>query len=406
MGLGRLLTRQASTPAQTRSAGANFQVVIDGNPINYPSSIYRGAMTIPGAWRAALLISDLLGGVPWDAYRSRGGNPIEQLDPTPLLLEQPAPPDTRMTTMSSLALDLVWHGNAVGVIAARNRDGWPTALVPVPAEQVGVRRVPDNAVAPLPPGTVEYQVGGLSFAPWEVLHIKGPCAPGALRGFGVLEAHLDGTLNLAMEQAKQAASISRHGVPTGVLKVSNPDATEGDLREAKEGWLRSQRDRTVAALNSTTEFEPLSWNPEELQLVEARKFSLHELALIFGLPLSFLGADQASRTYSNIEQEAINLLKFTLGGHLARFEQTFSQHMPRGTTAKANLDAILRADTLSRYRAHQIGLTAGFLTRDEVRELEDRPPLTDEQKAELDRRALPNRDPKPHPDEVPEVEPA
>lgn len=375
MGLGKLFTRQVQEPLQTRTAGSNFQVIIDGTPIDFPVSVYRGGMSIPGAWRAVNLIADMLGSVPWDAYRERGGRPIERLDPTPLLLEQPAPPDNRMTTFSSWGLDLVWHGNAVGVIAARNSDGMPTGVLPVPAEMVGVRRVTDSNYSPLPVGEIEYNIGPLSLSPRDVLHIKGPCAPGALRGFGVLEAHLAGTLSLAIEQAKQAKSISQHGVPSGVLNVTDPDATKDDLKEYKEEWLTSQATRTVAVLNTSSEFQPLSWNPGELQLVEGRKFALHEIALIFGLPLSFLGVEQSSRTYSNTEQEAINLIKFTMAGHLARFEQTLSAAFPRRTWVKANLDAILRADTLTRYKAHQIGLTGGFLVPNEVREIEDMPPL-------------------------------
>ena len=79
-------------------------------------------MTIPGAWSAALLISDFLGQVPWHAYREYG-KAKEMLDPTPPLLEQPNPPDPRMATFSSWGLDLLWHGNAVGVISARNAQG-------------------------------------------------------------------------------------------------------------------------------------------------------------------------------------------------------------------------------------------------------------------------------------------
>jgi len=107
------------------------------------------------------------------------------------------------------------------------------------------------------------------------------------------------------------------------------------------------------------------------------------MALIFGLPSSFLGADQASRTYSNVQEEAINLIKFSLGGHLARFEQALTQLLPRGTWVKANLDSILRSDTKTRYEAHAIALGSKFLTVDEVRELEDRPPLTPAQREEL-----------------------
>src|SRR5690606_14847170 len=144
-----------------------------------------------------------------------------------------------------------------------------------------------------------------------------------------------------------------------------------------------QRTRTIAVLNETTDFQPIAWNPTDMQLLEARKFALHEIALMFGLPLSFLGVEQASRTYTNTEQEGLSLVKYSLRGPLARFEQALSQHLPRGTWAKANLDAFLRSDTLTRYQAHAIALQAKFLTDDEVRALEDLPPLTPAQRARL-----------------------
>jgi HK97 family phage portal protein len=353
--------------------------IIDGQQVfgnGGGPNTYRGGMAIPGAWRSALLLSDLLGSVPWHGFRQRAGRPVEMLTPTPPLLEQPSPPDSRMTTFSSWALDLIWEGNAVAVIVALSA-GWPTAVLPVPARMVGVRRVGRESLSQLPVGSIEYQIGTRTFGPNEVIHFKGPCEPGAVRGLGVLEAHLSETLALVQEQQRQARSVSQHGVPTGVLKVSNPDATEQDLKDAKAGWMATQATRTIAALNSTTDFQPLSWNPEELQLVEARRYSLTDLELIFGLPVGWLGGMNSARQYSNIEMDAVNLLKFTMAGHLARFEQTLSLAFPRGTTVKANLDSVLRADTLTRYQAHQIGLSGGFLTTDEVRELENRPPMPD-----------------------------
>jgi HK97 family phage portal protein len=376
MGLGRLLTRSTRYTATDTVTGASATYVVLDNlaPDFISSGSYRGAMSIPGAWRAAVLLSDLLGQVPWHAYRQFAGRPEELLAPNPPLLEQPAPPDTRMTTFSSWGLDLIWHGNAVGVVAARSPFGWPTAVVPVPAMNVGVRRVTRFVDSPLPVGALEYSIGSMRLGSQDVIHIKGPCEPGAVRGMGVLEAHLN-TLNLAQEQSKQARSVSNHGVPTGILKSDNPDLTDDEAADLKAGWLASQSSRTVAVLNASTNFTPLAWNPEQLQLVEARKFTLTELELIFGLPVGWLGGMNSARQYSNIEMDAVNLIKFSLGGHLGRFEQTLTLAFPRGTQARANLDAVLRADTLTRYQAHAIALDKEFLTVDEVRELEHRAPL-------------------------------
>ncbi|MCF7548907.1 phage portal protein [Pseudonocardia sp. WMMC193] len=391
MGLGSLFTRNTQYVATNLDTGASSTfTVIDNIAPDWDNGAYRGGMSIPGAWRAATLLADLLGGVPWHAYEERPDGPAVRVSPRPPLLEQPAPPDTRVTTFSSQALDLIWEGNAIGVVAARDPVGWPTAMVPVPARLVQVKRVEQWDNIPLPVGEIAYQIGNRTFSAADVIHVKGPCEPGALRGMGVLEAHLNGALALNRELQRQAAGVGASGVPTGVLNVDVPDVTQAEVTDLKGKWMQAQRTRTVAVLNSTTAWQSVGWNPSETQLLDARKFGLHELALIFGVPLSFLGVEQSSRTYTNQEQEGLNLLKFSLGGPLARFEQALTQHFPRGTFAKANLDAILRADTLTRYQAHEVGIRAGFLTDDEARELEERPPLTPEQRAQLaSRRTLP-----------------
>lgn len=385
MGLGKLFPRPERPVAHERAAGAGFQVVIDGVNANWPMTAYRGGMSIPAAWRAALLLSDMLGSVPWQAKRKRAGKPLETIEPTPWLLEQPAPPDTQMTTFSSWALDLIWHGNAIAVVADRDANGYPTACYPVPADWVGVRRKvgPDYALSQLPAGPIEYSVGGKTYSRHEIIHIKGPCAPGALRGFGVLEAHMNGTLATVQEQERQVSNLAINGVPTGVLKTTNPDATPAAMRATKAAFVQQQRDRTIAMLNATTEFEPIAWNPEQMQMVEARKFSDIQIANIFGIPTSFVGADQASKVYSNVEQEGISLLRYSLRGHLARFEQTLSLCFPRGTRVEADLTEVLRADTLTRYQAYAIALDKKFATPDEIRNKEGDPPLTAAQKAEL-----------------------
>ncbi|MGH3424658.1 MAG: phage portal protein, partial [Nocardioidaceae bacterium] len=380
MGLGRLFQRNLTYDVTNTETGAtgSYEVVIDkGIYPDWDAGNYRGGMGVPGAWRCALLLSDLIGGLPWEAFRRRGGRPVEKLDPTPPLLDHPDPDATRMDTFSAWALDLLWDGNAVALVADRNHEGYPTAVLPVPARFVQARRTSPSSNLPI--GPYEYDIGGRRFDPYDVLHIRGPHEPGGLRGMGVLEQHLRGAIQLAKDQSSQAGSVSRHGVPTGLLKSTNLDATEDDLKAMKAGWLRNQQTRTIQAVNATTEFQPLSWNPEELQLVEARKYTLHEVALIFGVPLSFLGVEQSNRTYTNTELEAMNLLKFGApSGMLARFEQGLTERMPQGTYAKASLDSLLRPDTKTRYEAHKIGIESGFLTVNEARELEDRPPLEPE----------------------------
>ena len=386
MGLGRLFEGARISGVEIEERAARYSVtdtitgassiftVNDGIVPDWASSsAYRGAMTIPAAWRGAVLLSSLLGELPWHAYRTFGG-PEELIEPTPLLLEQPNPPDTRMTTFAGWGLDYIWNGNAVGLWAARNAYGWPTAVVPVPARFVAVRRVTPFMESPLPVGALEYSIGNLHLGAADVMHIKGPCEPGWVRGMGVLEMHFN-TINLAQEQIHQSRSVAQSGVPTGLITTDDPEMDETRLALLKEQWLANQTNRTVQALSAAVKFQPLAWKPDDMQMIEARKFTLTDWENIFGLPLGWLGGATSSRTYANIEQDDINLLKFSLQDKVSQFEQTLSLALPRGTQVRANLDAILRTDTLSRYTAYKMAIDGGFLTVTEVRAMEHRKPL-------------------------------
>jgi HK97 family phage portal protein len=359
--------KSPSPEVHTRMINAfgGFELAVNGGYAAQPSATwaYRGALSIPGVWRAATLISDTVAALPQKAYKDIAGGLTETVPS--MLLDQPSHPHTRIETWSSLILDLVMNGNAVAIIAARDEAGTPTALIPIPACSVGVRR---NEY-----GELEYSYSGRTYTPNEILHIRGPHQPGDLRGYGVLELHLR-TLNLAENLTEQAQDIGK-GVPSGVLKSQNPDLTADEAADLKLKWLESQRNRTVAVLNSSTEFEPLAWNPTDAQLLETRKFNLVEIALIFGIPPHFLAAENGSGTYTNVQQEALSLVKYSLQGVISRIEQALSQLLPYGTRVKLSLDALLRADTLARYQAHSLALTSGWITPNEVRALEDLPPM-------------------------------
>lgn len=80
-------------------------------------------------------------------------------------------------------------------------------------------------------------------------------------------------------------------------------------------------------------------------------------------------------TYSNIEQDWIGFVRFTLTKYLRKIEEALTTFTPRGQTVRFQISALLRSDTLTRYQAHQIALSAGFMTLNEVRAIESLPPL-------------------------------
>ena len=370
MGLGNWLTRdRIYTVTDSTDPLFNEVHTVFGPPLLSPDwgpagpNSYQGGMGIPAGWSAALMRAEQMARFPMHLYRERRTGPAERL-PTPPFLHQPAPPHTRLATLTSLGLDYVWHGNAIGILS-RNADVTPSTVTPVRADLVSVGRSPVN-------GRLLYDIAGKVYDYTEILHVKGPHAPGELRGMGVLEAHFLGLRGSRDLQRQGNNHI--HGVPTGVIESTSPDTTIAELTSGKESWLKAQRTRTIAALAPGTKFTPISWNPEQMQLVEAQKFDLIKWALIFRIPAYWLNGESSGFTYSSADWEGRNLLKYTaVGSDLEAFEQALSLLYPRGTYVKGNADAVLRGSTKERYETHEVGIRAGFLLKSEARDYEDLP---------------------------------
>jgi HK97 family phage portal protein len=136
--------------------------------------------------------------------------------------------------------------------------------------------------------------------------------------------------------------------------------------------------RSIAVLNATTEFHALTWSPIDAALADAISANLIELANAFGVPPYMIGAPTDANTYANIESRRMDFVTFTLQPWSARIEATLDAQLPRGTSLKVNLDALLRADTMTRTTAEGVMIDKGIRTVTEVRELEDLPPLDEE----------------------------
>lgn len=410
MGLGSLAVRPAAAPApaQTRAAGETIETILLDFRSRYgftpwQASTYRGFLSVPAAWRASVMLSDLFAQMPFRSYRVDGEGDETPTPRNAMILDSPAGNvEDPAVVYASWAMDYLWDGNMVGIYTGYGQNGLPNAILPIPTSVVGVRWDPETTGGPLGEltGRRQYDVNGVIFDESRVFHVKGPCAPLSLRGLGVLETQLS-ALTLGAELERQAAAISLHGVPTGLLKSSNPDADPGDLAVAKAKWLTNQRDRTIQALGPNIDFEPLSWNPEELQLIEARKFSLTQYELMFGLPVGWLGGDSPAKSYANVESDAVNLIKFSaLSGMVTRAESVFTRKaLPRGQRAVAERDAVLASDTMTRYKSYQLATgNKAWMTSNEVRKTEKLKPIEGGDKLPTEAKAsvpAPSGDPAP-----------
>lgn len=321
------------------------------------------ALGIPAIYRGITLISDAIGALPLCAYRNK-----REVLPTPQILMRPVPNETRMETISAMAAALIVHGNYIAVLGEPGANGLPDSIYPVSPDRVEVSK--SN-------GRITYKIDEKSYDQSEIMHIKNFTMPGDLVGKGIL-AVAKQALGKEIAINEYASRYFDGGVnPTAVIKSANPDLTQEEADALKNAWMAmySSRNRSPVVMNSTTDFEVLSSNAAESQLVEAQTAGLTEAANILGLPPYFLGSPNSSRTYSNVVEENLQLIKWSIQPIAERIEAAFSDLLVRGQTAGFKYDSLLKTDTASRYNAYATALSNGFLSVDEVRSYENLDPM-------------------------------
>ena len=331
--------------------------------------------SLPSVTRCTSLICDTIAGQPWEVFRGD----FEQLA-TPDWIADPQAlrADGRVVDPSTL-----WETRLSAV------EFWTQWIVAALWFGDGYIYVPvrDEAGAPKPPlwqlhpydiqihdGT--YWVGDIPLPAASVVHLRGRAPYWNGHGRGVITEHgLD--LGLAATLRTYASGVFNTGVPAGFLKSSQPNMTPEQAAALKTAWLAAHggAKRSIAVLNATTDFTPISISPVDAQLSAAREATDRGVAQAFGVPAYMLGIPGDSSTYANVESRMIEFRTFTLLPWQRRIESELDAQLPRGTSLKIKTDALLRADTTTRFNAYKTALDAGFMTQDEVRQLENRAPL-------------------------------
>lgn len=265
-------------------------------------------------------------------------------------------------------------GNFVGILADFSPDdGWPRQVIPVHTRNV-------SGYFDVSTGLPVYEVGGVKLSWADVVHVRWLPQPGQVMGIGVVDAFRR-ALGGALDQQNYAAATYRTGaIPSGIIKVHLPQADKTQTDAIKEQWVDAigGGQRAPAVLPELFDFTPIAWSPEDVQFLEARKFSVGEVAMMFGLDPSDLGATFGAAgqlTYANLSQRLAARVVETYGPWLARFEEAWSDLVPGGNVVRFRRERYTHASRRELFEEQQIGITAGVLTKDEARAELNRPPL-------------------------------
>ena len=221
-------------------------------------------------------------------------------------------------------------------------------------------------------------MGGKStviLAPSDVLHILGLGFDG-LVGYSPI-AMAKNAIGMGLACDEYGASFYQNGAqPGGVLEhpgvVKDPKRVRDSWNAIYQGSGNAHR---VAVLEEGMSYKPISVSPEEAQFLETRKFQVDEIARIFRVPPHMVGELEKS-SFSNIEQMSLEFVKYSLAPWIARWEQSmqrtlFSQDEKKRFFVRFNVEGLLRGDYQSRMTGYSIARQNGWMSANDIRELEN-----------------------------------
>ena len=379
MGFLSGLFRTRDAP-QNRTAGSNYAFYLGGSTSGKMVN-ERSAMQMTAVYACVRILAEAIAGLPLHLYKyTDDGSKEKALDhPLYLLLhDEPNPEMSSFVFRETLMTHLLLWGNAYAQII-RNGKGDIIALYPLMPNRMTVDRNEAGQLyyqytrstddAPTMKGST------VVLMPSDVLHIPGLGFDG-LVGYSPI-AMAKNAIGLAIATEEYGAKFFANGAaPSGVLEHPG---TVKDPQRLRDAWMSqfggSSNSGKVAVLEEGLKYTPISISPEQAQFLETRKFQIDEIARIFRVPPHMVG-DLEKSSFSNIEQQSLEFVKYTLDPWVMRWEQSiqrslFAPDEKRQYFVKFNVEGLLRGDYQSRMQGYATARQNGWMSANDIRELEN-----------------------------------
>ncbi|CCE96160.1 Portal protein GP3 [Sinorhizobium fredii HH103] len=340
----------------------------------------RSVMALSAVWACVNLIAGTISSLPLMVYRTGadGTRTIAADHPLYRLLhDSPNYDQTAVDFWDFVAASIELWGSAYALVS-RSAIG-VIAITPIRPDLVSVRR--------LKSGTIEYRwtENGKSYVETDrsVLHIRGP-GGNPLGGMSTLEFGRN-AFSLARATDKAASRTFRNGLrPSGALKFDKwlTDPQRETARTELAAKVGADASGEPLILEGGVDWKQFSINPNDAQMLESRGYSVEEIARFFGVPPFMIGHTSKSTSWgTGLEQQTLGFLKFTLRRRLKRIEQALEKQLltpddrAKGIVIEFNIEGLLRADSAGRAKFYQQMTAIGAMTINEVRALENLPPV-------------------------------
>ena len=362
------------------TSGSSYRFFLGGSTSG-KTVTERSAMQITAVYSCVRILAEAIAGLPLHlyTYKEDGGKEKAIGHPLYLLLhDEPNPEMSSFVFRETLMTHLLLWGNAYAQII-RNGKGEVVALYPLMPNRMTVDRDSsgqlfysyqmNNSDAPT------MKAGTVILKPSDVLHIPGLGFDG-LVGYSPI-AMAKNAIGLAIATEEYGAKFFANGAtPGGLLEYPGTVKDPDRVRESwNKGFSGSQNAGKVAILEEGMKYTPISIAPEQAQFLETRKFQINEIARIFRVPPHMVG-DLEKSSFSNIEQQSLEFVKYTLDPWVVRWEQSLSRALftpeeKKKYFFKFNVEGLLRGDYQSRMNGYATARQNGWMSANDIRELEN-----------------------------------
>ncbi len=369
-GFGRdLIAAFRRAPAETRSIDS--LPWIQGGPISGRMVDPSSALSLIPYFACVRVLCEQISSLPLQTFREDG--PITKRVTDGQLIKKPAAYVRRTVWVRQAVASLAMRGNAYGIITGFDGLGFATGIEWVHPDEIHV----DDSSPTLPRYYWASTVGGYGEVPRErVVHIPWIVPPGKVLGLSPVAAFAE-SIGVGLSAQRYGASwFTNGGVPPSTFKNVAKTVSTEQSEEITSRLVASLRSGRPLVFGADWDFNAIQVNPEEAQFIQTMKMNATQIAAIFGIPPEWVGGETGgSLTYNSPEQNGLHVYKTVLLPWLTLIEDHLSALLPEKQSVRFNPDGVLRGDTESRYNAHKTAIDAGFMTVDEVREIENRPPL-------------------------------
>lgn len=328
------------------------------------------------------ILSNSTAMLPLPVYQRKGERGKERAADHPLyaiLQDQANPEMTAFELRRWLMQGVLLYGNGYAEIEW-SPDGVVTALWPLLSGQMRIERREGvlTYIYTLPTGRT------INLPSYRVLHLRGMTGNG-VEGYSVVRSMMHEAVGLGLATQEYGARFFGNGARPGMVLEHPGSLSDKAIKNLRDSWTGAHEglsnSHRLRILEEGMKAHVVTVPPEEAQFLETRKFQVTEIARAFGVPPHLIG-DMERATFSNIEHQYMEFLQFSLGPWLKQIEQTIHAQLMRPVERATYFvehvrDAILQADTATRYAAYAVGRQWGWLSVNDIRAMENMNPVDD-----------------------------